>query len=121
LKNAPIVERAFREAIDAAADGRSGVFLTLEATGDKEKWVQLTWDAINAAYPFKEHPSELLKRRGIALPDLVEISAWEPGQYVTFEHGADPLAPLVQFVERYLTDILGLVPGESSLSVSRGE
>jgi hypothetical protein len=116
-----IVERSFRETIAAAADGDHGFFLTLEAVADKEKWIQLTWDAINAAYPHQDEPSELLERRGVALPELVEVSAWEAGQYVTFEHGADPLPPLVEFVERYFKDVLGVVPDEHSLSVARGE
>ncbi len=117
----PIVERSFREAIDAAVDGNHGFFVTLEAVSDKEKWVQLTWDCINAAYPHEEDPSTFLERRGISLPDLVEVSAWEAGQYVTFDHGADPLGPLVQFVERYFKDVLGVVPDERSLAVSRGQ
>lgn len=116
-----VVERCFREAIDAAADGDHEFFVTLEVASDKGKWVQLTWDTINAAYPHNGEPAELLERHGIAVPDLVEVSAWEPGRYVTFQHGADPLAPLVQFVERYIKEVLGVEPDERRLSVSRGE
>ena len=116
-----LVERSFQEAIHAAVTENHGFFVTLEATTDKEKWVQLTWDSINAAYPYQDKPTVLLKRLGIALPRLVEVSAWEPGQYVTFEHGADPLGPLVEFVERYVRDVLGVEPDERTLSVSRSE
>jgi hypothetical protein len=116
-----IVERSFREAIDAAAEGDHEFLLTLEATSDKDKWVQLTWDAINAVYPYNDDPAERLERHGITAPALVEVSAWKPGQFVTFGHGADSLGPLVHFVERYIRDVLGVEPDERGLSVKRGE
>ena len=116
-----IVERAFREATDAAAGGNPGLFVTLEATGDADKWVQLTWDVINASYPHQDEPAARLKRHDLSLPHLVEVSDWVPGQYGTFAHGAEPLAPLVQFVERYLREVLEVEPDERSLIVSRGE
>jgi hypothetical protein len=103
-----LIEQCLREAIDEAEGGNADFFVTLEAAGDETRWVQLTWDRLNFAYPLKGSPLKALKERGVALPRFVELSEWESGQFATFEHGAEPVAGLVSFIESYLTCVLSI-------------
>ena len=114
-----IVRTSFQEAIRAAVDGDHDAFVTLEAVQDADAWVQLKWDCINAAYPSNEEPGRLLAMHGIALPEEVELADWEAGKYVTFEHGAEPLEPLVQFVEAYLATVLKVSLSDGALKASQ--
>jgi hypothetical protein len=102
------IERYLKEVIGAAQDGYTDQCITIEAEADPSRWVQLTWDALIFAYPSAEPPADLLAAYGVGVPDGVELTAWEPGKYVTFEHGADHLGFLVQFVNAYLGRVLGV-------------
>jgi hypothetical protein len=114
-----LIEQCLREAIDEAAAGNADFFVTLEAAGDESRWVQLTWDRINFAYPLKVSPLKALGERGVALPDFIELSEWEGGQFATFEHGAEPVDGLVSFVESYLARVLSVEPHPGALVALR--
>jgi hypothetical protein len=64
--------------------------VTLEATADADKWVQLTWDVINASYPHQDEPAARLKRHGIRLPELVEVSGNGQNETVNDIRAAGP-------------------------------
>jgi hypothetical protein len=103
--------------IGAAEDGDTSRCITIEAAADPSRWVQLTWDALNFAYPLTEAPAEGLARCGVGIPDCVELTDWEPGKYATFEHGADHVAVLVQFVDAYARQVLGIDLQTDSITV----
>ena len=113
-----MVAEWFQRAVVAAEEGESGFVVTLESRRDADKWIQLTWDAINAAYPLATEPSAELARRGFMLPEHVELSSWEAGKFVTFGHAAEPLPELAAFVERYCREVLGVEPNEEAFAVS---
>jgi hypothetical protein len=109
------ISDGFRSAIAAAENGNADFFVTLEARGNADKWIQLTWSSINAAYPLRVDPDQELRRRGIAYPEGVGLVSWEADKFATFEHGGEPLAELVTFAERYAREILGV--DESAFAV----
>lgn len=113
-----LIEDGFRRAIAAAADGNEDFFVTYESRLDPDKWIQLTWSNINMAYPLGVEPDKELRRRGFTYPENVELASWEAGKFATFDHGAEPLADLVAFVERYAREILGVEPDEKTLTLA---
>jgi hypothetical protein len=106
-----LIMDSFNLAIDRASSGNPDCKVTVEDSLDCTKWVQLSWDSINAAYPFTNPPLEILNSFSIAIPEFVEISEWSPNRFVTFEHSAEPLEDLARFVEQYFARIL-ISPGE---------
>ena len=112
-----IVADGFRRAIAAGEQGDHDFFVTLESRRDPERWIQITWSSINAAWPLSVEPVAELRRRGFTFPDDVVLLGWEAGKYATFEHAAEPLSDLVAFVERYSRDILGVEPDDSAYVV----
>jgi len=110
-----LIAEGFRQAIAAAENGDPDFFVTFESPGDPDKWIQLTWSSINMAYPLSVDPDQELRRCGFTYPKNVELASWEAGKFATFDHGAEPLADLVAFVERYSREILGLEPDEKTL------
>ena len=112
-----IIADSFRRAIAAAENGDHDFFVTLEARRDPDKWIQITWSSINAAYPSSVDPDKELRRRWFVYPANVELMSWEAGKFATFEHGAEPLDGLVAFVERYVREILGVEPDETTLGI----
>jgi hypothetical protein len=112
-----LIADGFRRAISAAENGNPDFFVTFESRTDPDKWIQLTWSNVNAAYPLRVEPDKELRRRGFVYPENVELASWEAGKFATFEHGAEPLADLVAFVERYAREILGVEPDDSALTV----
>lgn len=108
----------FRVAIDRASSGEFGYRVTLESVSNDSIWVQLSWDKINAAYPFQIAPSLLFEKLALPLPPMAEVSEWTPQQFVTIEHGAEPLDDLVVFVESYLARALDSSVGQVKFRVS---
>jgi hypothetical protein len=114
-----IIRDSLVEAIDAAVAGNHKFFITLEARQNPDLWVQLRWDYVNAAYPHATDPRDLLQSSGISLPPNMTLEAWEPNRFVTFEHGADPVEPVVEFVTAYFEHILELIPSGFTLDIAR--
>ncbi len=103
-------EEAFEKVLAEAADGNTSLCVTFENEADDSKWIQMTWDSINASYPNREDPLKLLRGFGLSVPRYVEVIGWEAEKYVTFSHGADDLPALSAFVVQYVTRILGVAP-----------
>jgi len=117
--SAEIIRECFAEAISAAESGDPKFLVTLQSRRDDSVWVQLRWDDINASYPHSKDPTQLLESVGISLPEGVTIEAWEANRFVTFEHAAYPTEPLVEFVEAYFIQVLGLTPSAFTLKITR--
>ncbi len=113
------IEQLLKEVIGQAAEGNEGFCVLLEARTAPDKWVQLTWEAINGAYPFSTEP--LAKVRELALPDYpyLEVSDWKPGKFVTFAHGAERTDQIATFVTAYFQNVLGVSAAEAHLRVER--
>lgn len=97
-----LVNEFFRTAIERASAGEFGYTATLESMDNHGAWVQLSWDKINAAFPFDTPPLEIFDSLSLQLPSFAEVSEWAPHKFVTIEHGAEPLEDLIAFVENYL-------------------
>ena len=111
------IEQLLQRAIDEAADGNEGFCILIESKDSADKWLQLRYDAINAAYPFSEEP--LAKARELDLPQFpyMEVEGWEPKAFATFSHGADRLDQLADFVIAYLEKVLGVSAAANDLNV----
>lgn len=110
-----LIEDSFNTAIERAESGDSDFKITIEVIDAPEKWVQISWDRINAAYPREQDPEKILEEASITLPKYVDISEWKRNEYVTFEHGAEPLSALTNFVEEYFRKILGVATADAAL------
>lgn len=98
-----IILESLERAIEEAASGNPSFKITLSDKQEPSKWLQLSWDSLNFAYPEVEPPSVILRRCHIHTPPYVEVSEWEPGRFVTFSHGAEPLEQLAEFAEAIFT------------------
>jgi hypothetical protein len=117
--SAEIIRDSFAEAISAAESGDRKFFVTLTSRRDDRVWIQLRWDNINASFPHSTDPIQLLESVGVHLPSGVTLESWKSNRYATFEHGAFPTEPLVEFVEAYFNKVLGLAPSIFTLEVTR--
>lgn len=98
----------------AVDDPEVDICATLDTPSNRQAWVQVTRDMINAAYPFEGDPLQMLSGHGLLQLELV---TWEPKQYVTFRHvGVSPKA-LAGFVDTYLSEILGAAGAEVSVTM----
>lgn len=84
----------FDDAINRAAGGEHDAIATWSS--DDGRWVDVTWDAINLAYPHTASPDAALA--GIPTPAYVELQEWAENSHVTFSHGAHDTAELADFV-----------------------
>ena len=112
-----IVAESFRRAVDGGAQ-EDDFTVTLESRRDPDRWIQITPEMINMAYPLATEPSEELTRRGFTFPRQVELASWEAGKFATFHHAAEPFDDLVAFVERYAREILRAEPDEETFTTS---
>jgi hypothetical protein len=63
------IERRLQDVVGAAENGNTDLCVTLEAEADPDRWVQLTWDSLNFAYPLTAAPSDGLAGCGIEARD----------------------------------------------------
>jgi hypothetical protein len=111
------IERWLRRAVEAAAAGDIDCCILLESLRDVGSWVQLTWDTVNAAYPFADDPMARVRAAGVPEYPYCELTAWEPEKYATFEHPAEPLDRVAGFVAAYFERVLGVSAAEGALRV----
>ena len=114
-----VVEDCLNEVLREAASGNDTFCITLESTKDSSRWVQLTRDTVNAAYPEKRAPEAVLEEKGIRLPDRVGLMQWEAGTFATFEHPGRPPGPIAAFTESYMKRVLGIETSAGSLNIQR--
>jgi hypothetical protein len=113
------IEQHLQEVIGAAENGNTDLCITLEAEKDLSRWLQLTWDSLNFAYPLAAAPADGLAGCGLDVPGVLELTGWEAGTYVTFAHGADPIPAISQFVDLYLRQVLDLDVRAHPVTVTR--
>lgn len=111
------IEKLLQRAIDEAAEGNVDFCVLLESKSDEKCWVQLTWDSINVAYPFKQKPLRKLEELGIETFAGIEVSQWKPGLFATFGHGADVLKEMAVFVASYFELALGVSPARKEMRI----
>jgi hypothetical protein len=111
------IEQLLKMVIDQAAEGNTSFCVLLESKTSPQRWMQLSWDTINAAYPFAEEP--LIKIRQLELPEFpnLEIAGWKPRKFATIEHGADKLDEISAFVIAYFKKVLGVSAAKKDLRV----
>jgi hypothetical protein len=101
-------EQLLRRAIDAARNGDTDFRVLIESEEDPDKWVQLSWDAINAAYPLSQDPSSALPRLGLPLYEGFEVIEWEPNRFATFGHSTESIQNIATFLSAYMSNVLEL-------------
>jgi hypothetical protein len=108
-----------QEAIDQAVDGNSDLCVTIESVANPDKWIQLTWDTVNAAYPYADNPLDHL--RELKLPDYPDLKlvTWEPNKFATFGHAANDVDRIAKFVGAYLEALLGVCVNEETLRIQK--
>lgn len=107
----------FRRAIDQTIAGNGDWCVTLQSKANPDHWVQLTWEAINLVYPSEDDPSELVA----SLPEVpfLDITSWEPNQFLTLSHGADESLPAIaDLVAEYIERLLGESTSETQWTVT---
>lgn len=114
-----LFEEGLREVVAQAVNGETHHCVTIEGRTDDSKWVQLTWDSINMAYPREVAPAQTLESAGIDLPEALAIEDWKSGLYLTFEHSAEHFDVLGEFIANYFERVLDLPPSEMTLKVRR--
>lgn len=79
---------AIREVFAAAGQGEEWC-TTFGVSTESDRWVQVTPDTLNIAYPYAEQPIDLLQRVGVnRLTDLTLVD-WKPHVYATFNYSKD--------------------------------
>src|SRR4051794_21680590 len=115
------IEQRLNHVIAAAADGRTSLCVTLESKSDPNKWVQFTWDTINAAFPFADEPLGRIKALELPVFPSQEFNSWKPMQFATFHHGVKDLEQIAAFVSAYLEKVLGVSAAEEALKIEEQE
>jgi hypothetical protein len=92
--------------LDAASEGDTDQCLDITLPDSPDAWAQITWDMINAYYPYEDEPENHLSG-DIGLPEGSEVIEWKPGEFVTVECGVDDAGAIERFVIRYLSMVTG--------------
>jgi hypothetical protein len=79
------IHPAICEVFEAAAGGEEWC-AAFELSSDPERWVQVTSDTLNMAYPYEDQPVLLLQRTEVTKATDLALSVWEPYVYATFKY-----------------------------------
>ncbi|MGF1578710.1 MAG: DUF2185 domain-containing protein [Gemmataceae bacterium] len=120
IPNGPI-ELYLQQATQAAAQGNRDFCITIQAKDDANRWIQLKWDCVNAAYPFSDEPLGQIGKLGVMLAPDMGLLEWEPNKFATFEHSGQQIGSIAQFVLAYLQNVLDADPQNRDLQVIRDE
>jgi hypothetical protein len=77
---------AMRPAIVEVLEGSEGDAVwcaTFAVVGDPARWVQVTADALNVAYPIASPPAHMVS--GHERLARLEVRDWKPNEYATFD------------------------------------
>ena len=111
------IETYLAKAINETVESGVDWCVTLESKRDGNKWIQLTAHYINLYYPFSESPDEALQ--SLPMPECeIELESFEPGTFITYEHGADKLQELANFVNVYARLFLNEEPAVENWDVT---
>jgi tetratricopeptide (TPR) repeat protein len=121
LKGDPVqsLEKAIQTFMDEALSSDMDNCLTLESRQDPKAWVQITWNSLNFSFPFSSEPIQYLKSKGVALPKGSKLLNYESGSFATFDHGADDIPGLAQFVRQYFLSAFNIAPDINSLVIGQ--
>jgi hypothetical protein len=95
-----------KKAIDRTVDDDDRDYIiTLEHKKDKTKWIQLSWEMVNLAYPFDKNPKTKLKSLQLNIFANGTIKSWEANQYMTLSHSADDIETIANFIDGYVEKV----------------
>ncbi|MFC1525249.1 DUF805 domain-containing protein [Candidatus Latescibacterota bacterium] len=105
----------YRTLLTELASG-AGQFVTFqfkaEGGGDDiDEWVQVTLgegNSINLHYPFDGEPEELLRQKGVSLPEGSELLQWEKQTAAEFAIPEIEVEQIVACVDSVFTKLLGI-------------
>jgi|SRR5215467_9426393 len=86
---------------EALAGGPSWC-VSFKITGDPNRWVQLTGDTINAAYPYVEAPGARFDALG-----SFAVTEWEANKFVTGTLVLEDARSIARWIDRYFAEVLG--------------
>jgi hypothetical protein len=94
------ITKCFRRAIDQTVAGFGDWCVTLTSPRDQSRWIQVTWEHLNLAFPDGVDLDGAI-RVFPTVPDLEMIDV-QPGTHLTFSHGTDFSLPAISaFVLKY--------------------
>lgn len=97
-----MLNKQIQKVVEAAVDGDTDQCLNINLHDDDQKWVQVTWDMINAFYPYENEPQYHLTDLCV-IPSGSEIIDWKAGQYVTIKYDTDDVNEIRTFIIAYLS------------------
>lgn len=100
------IRPALVEVSEGAEAGESWC-ATFTVSGDRDRWIQVTTDAVNMAYPHQEEPTRRLAAAGAEMGHL-QCKEWEAGRFATFRiDGALPAGRLARLIDLLFVTVLG--------------
>jgi len=111
------IERWLDRVAEEARAGDKEYCVLLESVAFPDRWVQLTWQFVNADYPYTDEPMARLKAAGVPLFPQIELESWESEKYATFKRPPEPRQEIAEFVSKYMEIILGISSAEDALRV----
>ena len=106
-----------REVFEAAALGEEWC-ATFEISSDPDRWVQVTSDSLNMAYPHEEEPNLFLERVGVTESISLALVDWKPQVYATFNYSRDlSTRQLARVVDQVFISVLDCVDPDYPVDV----
>jgi hypothetical protein len=99
----------------AGVDAGENWCATFTVSGDPDRWVQVTADSVNTAYPYREDPAEAVVP--LAIATSLQLTQWQAGSYATFHFEAGiPARELARMVDVLFSGLLR-APSDYSVDV----
>ena len=111
------IAKHIERAISQTVAGHGDWCVTLESRDSVDRWVQITWETVNFAFPLTDNPNAVFA----TLPDVphVGLIASDANSYLTISHAAsDSLPMLAELIATYMSDVLSVSPDPHLWNVS---
>ena len=108
-----------RPALREALAGAEGCCLTLEVSGDADRWIHFVGNTLNCAYRHGQPPTvDAVPPDLVAALGGIRVLNWEAHSFVTYDIVAPAVDPLARLIDAIFTGQLGCAPGAYHLDAS---
>lgn len=111
------IEELLQRVLREAKAGNTDFCVLVESLQSPDCWLQLTWEYVNAAYPFEDAPLERARAAGVREYAGCAVESWQPKTYATFEHPTEPTSQIAEFIQDDLEKVLRVSAAEDALQV----
>lgn len=105
--------------VRAAEEGDTYQCITVASEADPSVWAQVTWDMLNASYPFSDSPATKTQVQALSAPEDFALVEWEPHSHITWEHGSTDPKGIAAFTLSYLRTLYGELANTQHLWLER--